>query len=44
LGLLRSTREIGDKTKAAALSYQVADFVQLRQIVERTGAYLPAVK
>jgi len=41
LGLLRYRTEATDKTKLAGRNYQVADYVQLRAIVERTKRYLP---
>ncbi|NLH49475.1 MAG: hypothetical protein GX444_12875 [Myxococcales bacterium] len=41
LGVLRGEMIIADKTKAANHSYQVADFVQLREIIDRTSVYLP---
>jgi glycerol-3-phosphate O-acyltransferase len=44
LGLMRGEMEIADKTKTAAHKYQVADFVQLREIVDRTRVYLPPEK
>jgi len=40
-GLLRAEMQIGDKTKTATRQYQVADFVRLRSIAERTRIYLP---
>lgn len=40
-GIVRAELLIGDKTKITGRLYQVADFVQLREIVERTKMYLP---
>jgi len=40
-GIMRAELVVGDKTKTAGRNYQVADFVQLRDIVERTQIYLP---
>lgn len=40
-GYIKSEMVIGDKTKIAGRTYQVADFVELEKTIERTRVYLP---
>lgn len=43
-GLLRSETDAADKTKIAGRTYQVADYVRLREILDRTAALLATTR
>jgi glycerol-3-phosphate O-acyltransferase len=44
LNLLRTEYRLGEKSKSAGRTYQVADFVQLRDVVEQTRRYVTRAK